>query len=258
MSPRGAARLGDIAGRASELGRGAAVLNDTIDDLARAGQNQREAVRRLQVEMGGIEAANRSIAESTEASRSAVHEARTAVATVGQGMAGIVDTLRDVSAAAGAITQIAVQTRLLAFNASVEAKRAGDAGRGFAVVAEAVKDLAAKVEQSSTLIMRAVSQLDRQVDGLSGGIADEPSSNGAIHGTLSMAQARVTRISDVALRNVAACGSALDAVRALGEQVDAVAQSLVRAREQADTVLGVSATLVELTASSGVHPGDGA
>ena len=64
------------------------------------------------------------------------------------GTVSLVDA-RDVAQAAQEITQVALQTRLVAFNASVEAKRAGEAGRGFGVVADAVKDLAAKVEQLS-------------------------------------------------------------------------------------------------------------
>ena len=53
------------------------------------------------------------------------------VETPGGEVGGIVETLRRVADAAGQITQIALQTRLVAFNASVEAKRAGEAGRGF-------------------------------------------------------------------------------------------------------------------------------
>ena len=59
-----------------------------------------------------------------------------------------------------------MQTRLVAFNASVEAKRAGDAGRGFGVVADAVKDLAGKVGFSSKEIMRTVGVLDKRIDAL--------------------------------------------------------------------------------------------
>ena len=100
----------------------------------------------------------------TRAEPDAVARARQAVEAVGGEVGGIVDTLRQVADAAGQITQIALQTRLVAFNASVEAKRAGEAGRGFGVVADAVKDLAAKVETSSKDIMGTVGELDSRIE----------------------------------------------------------------------------------------------
>lgn len=74
--------------------------------------------------------------------------------------------MRDVARAGESITQIDLQTRLVAFNASVEAKRAGDAGRGFGVVADAVKDQAGKVGFFSKEIMRTVGVLDKRIDAL--------------------------------------------------------------------------------------------
>src|SRR3954465_358144 len=100
-------------------------------------------------------------------------QAREAVAHVGEGVLEVVTSLRDVAGAAADITQIALQTRLVAFNATVEAKRAGEAGAGFAVVAEAVKDLASKVEQSSKLIMHTVTQLDARIDDLAASITSD-------------------------------------------------------------------------------------
>jgi methyl-accepting chemotaxis protein len=153
-------------------------------------------------------------------------------------------------------------------NASVEAKRAGEAGRGFAVVAEAVEGLAAKVEQSSTLIMRTVSQLHRRVSRLPAGGDDGSSAHRARSGPLPIPHDPVTdagdRVAgdaasgDTVVRDVAASGSVLDSVRTLGEQVDASARTLVRAREQAGTVLELSESLVALATTGGARPGEGA
>jgi len=104
--------------------------------------------------------AQAGIAEEGQRGLAAVQRVGVAVQAVGSEVNGIVDTLRQVSGAASQITQIALQTLLVAFNASVEAKRAGDAGRGFGVVADAVKDLAAQVEQLSKQIMGTVGLLD--------------------------------------------------------------------------------------------------
>jgi methyl-accepting chemotaxis protein len=246
-------QLGEIARQAGELGREAAQLNGTIDDLAATGERQTDGVRHLTQEMVAMHAANLSIADATDAGRAAVVEAREAVAVVGRGVGDVVETLREVSDAAGVITQIALQTRLVAFNASVEAKRAGDAGRGFAVVADAVKDLAAKVEQSSKLIMSTVAQLDRRIGELSREIVDDAASGSAFHAALGRAESSVGDIAIAARRNVETCGTLLGSVRTLAGQLEATGQSLGRARQQAGTFLGVSESLIELTASSGAR-----
>jgi methyl-accepting chemotaxis protein len=250
------AQLGAIALQAGEIGREAAQLTGTVEDLAASGARQREAVQRLAAEMDGMHGANRAIAEATEVSRSAVHQARVAVATVGHGVGDVVDTLRHVSEAAAEITRIALQTRLVAFNASVEAKRAGEAGRGFAVVADAVRDLAAKVEASSKLIMGTITRLDQRVGELSREIVDDGGTESAFHAALGQAEGRVAEISVAARQNLVTCGSVLDSVRLLAGQIESGAASLDAARRQAGAFLGVSESLIELTASSGARTVD--
>jgi len=63
------------------------------------------------------------------------------------------------SAAVGAITDIAAQTRMLALNATIEAARAGEAGKGFAVVASEVRGLANEAAQVSAQVGAGLSRL---------------------------------------------------------------------------------------------------
>jgi methyl-accepting chemotaxis protein len=248
--------LADLARHAGALGREAAELSGTIDELAIAGTSQSARCREVAAEMQGMDAANRAITQATQASREAVQEARAAVGQVGQGVAEVVDVLRDVSGAAGEITRIALQTRLVAFNASVEAKRAGEAGRGFAVVADAVKDLAAKVEESSKLIMGTVAQLDARIGALAREIVDDGRAESAFHASLVRAEARVADIAQAAHGNLETCATVLASVNGLAAQVDATARALADARTRANAFLGVSESLLEMTATGGVRTAD--
>ena len=155
-----------IGQQAARIGREAAEVRGLIDDTARLNRQQTEAVQALAVRLAEVQRAQDGIGATTRESLVAVDHAREAVAQIGTEVGGIVDTLREVAEAAGQITRIALQTRLVAFNASVEAKRAGEAGRGFGVVADAVKDLSAQVEASSKDILGTMAELDSRIGAL--------------------------------------------------------------------------------------------
>ncbi len=77
----------------------------------------------------------------------------------GQQIAGLGERIRRIEGIVDLISTVAAETKLIAFNAAIEAARAGDVGRGFAVVASEVKSLAESVAASSTEIRSMVGDI---------------------------------------------------------------------------------------------------
>lgn len=250
-----------IAHQASGLGKESANLSGQIDDLAMISGRQAETFKQLSEEIDAMVRANQAIDEATKASSISVRRARQAVEHLGKGVVAVTANLADVADAAGEITQIALQTRLVAFNASVEAKRAGEAGRGFSVVADAVRELAAKVEQSSKLIMNTVTQLDAQIKLLASSIqpdaAQAQSAQGDnFHAAVAEVERGVGHIAHTAQDNLATCSGVLASVRELSGEVGSTATALQDARKRAESFLTLSESLIEAAAESGIRTED--
>ena len=253
VGPDDPGAIRSIATQASELGRGAAELDGVIEDIVAAGSLQVTEIGQLAADMQAMVQSNRAIEASGGASRVAMAQARDAVAHVGEGVLGVVTSLRDVAAAATEITQIALQTRLVAFNATVEAKRAGEAGAGFAVVAEAVKDLAGKVERSSKQIMSTVTQLDARIDSLAASITEnkDAAQHSAFHKALAQVEASVNEIVAATRRNLETCQGVTAEVGTMAQSVTANADTLKRVNANTRNFLKAAETLVEITSDCG-------
>ena len=247
-----------IARQASSLGRDAAEVRGLIDDTAKVNQQQAEAVQALGGQLTEVQRAQGGIADTTADSLQAVERARAAVAQVGSEVGGIVDTLRQVAGAASQITQIALQTRLVAFNASVEAKRAGEAGRGFGVVADAVKDLSAQVEASSKAIMGTVAELDARVGALAKEIQvrDGQAPTGSFHRALAEVQEGVGRISGAAEQSRRICDGLTSQMAAIDREMQRANQTLGGANTRSEAFLKVSESLIEVVSESGIETED--
>ena len=247
-----------IARQASRLGREAAEVRGLIDDTARLNRQQTEAVQALAVRLGEVQRAQDGIGATTRESLVGVDHAREAVAQVGREVGGIVDTLRQVAEAAGQITRIALQTRLVAFNASVEAKRAGEAGRGFGVVADAVKDLSAQVEASSKDILGTMAELDSRISALAREIRvrEGEAPQGAFHRALAEVQAGVSRIHAAAQDSGRICEGINGEMSVIQAEMRRANGSLQAATDRSEAFLKIGETLIEVVADCGVDTED--
>jgi methyl-accepting chemotaxis protein len=249
----------DLAQRAGAMGREAAEVRGSIEDADKVATRQMDTLHALAQQMGEVVAAQDGIAKCTEAGMAAVQRARGAVEAVGDEVGGVVETLRRVADAAGQITKIALQTRLVAFNASVEAKRAGEAGRGFGVVADAVKDLAAQVEASSKDIMGTVQALDTRIEALARDIqrqGEGAREQGAVHAALAEVSQGVGNMATAAQQSRQVCLQLQDQVSRIEGETLQTKQSLTHTLGRTESFLSLSEHLISLTAACGVETAD--
>lgn len=144
-SDQQAAAVTNAGAAVEELTLSSAHIADTARDVvAAAGQTQANAQQGVEVMTDAAHRLER-IATGNEA-------AVTKVRDLGE-LAREIGTIMDL------IEDIATQTKLIAFNASIEASAAGEAGRRFAVVAGEVRHLADSVAQSTEEIRSKVEQI---------------------------------------------------------------------------------------------------
>lgn len=117
--------MNSMVGKNSDNASKAASTTHESSINAKEGQ---DVVAKMILAMGDINQSNNSIMEQVDYSNQQITE--------------IVQVIKEIGLKTKVINDIVFQTKLLSFNASVEAARAGDQGKGFAVVAEEVGNLA--------------------------------------------------------------------------------------------------------------------
>ncbi len=111
--------------RNSDSALSAAKTSEDATQIVREGQGR---VQQMITSINGISDGNLEVMEQMKHSNDQISE--------------IVNVIKNIAAKTNVINDIVFQTKLLSFNASVEAARAGDHGKGFSVVAEEVGNLA--------------------------------------------------------------------------------------------------------------------
>lgn len=245
-----------LARSISTVGKDAAEVRGALEDTQRIVQAQSQAMQALAQQLNQIGQAQAAIATATAQSAAAVQRARGALGVVGGEVVGMASTLAQVSDAAAEITKISLQTRLVAFNAAVEAKHAGDAGRGFAVVAEAVKALAGQVEGSSKAIVSAISSLQERIDRFSAELTENAAKPSQIHAAFHEVEQDVQRISQSAGESGQQMSLLNERAHELEREVSEASHGLKVAFDGSDRFLRMSEELVEQIAESGVEVDD--
>ena len=104
----------------------------------------------------GDAAINRTV-EGIVAIRETVSQTRHKVKHLGE-------SSQKISSVVNLISEFASQTKMLAFNASIEATRAGEQGRGFAIVADEVRTLAQQSAEASREIEKLIAAIQGETN----------------------------------------------------------------------------------------------
>ncbi len=275
--------LAASAHRLAGIGRSAASIAGSADDLGLLTDQATRVFGEVRSSLAAMIDGNRGIAERA---RHGVHKAETthgevraaldraagladSVVRVEQAIADVSATLRQVAEASQVINKIAFQTRIVAFNASVEAVRAGEAGRSFGVVAQAVKDLAQMVADSSREIASVVDHLGERVQALENEIDQgrDGEAGGDARFLVSAAiesfeshfgevEYLMRQTADLSAGNLALCDRSVERLSTFGEEFSRSLQLIGAIREEAGSLLEISEDAIARFASSGVETED--
>ncbi|WP_325895020.1 CHASE3 domain-containing protein [Grimontia sp. NTOU-MAR1] len=153
---------------ASRVAMIAANIEDVSQNLSQISNRQASSVEETSASAEEISSMVQNNVQSAEHSRDLSKEVGDRMTDLDEAMCQIsesnhkitelVKIIAEIGAKTEIIDEIVFQTKLLSFNASVEAERAGEHGRGFAVVAQEVGNLAQMSGKAATDISAIVKQ----------------------------------------------------------------------------------------------------
>lgn len=177
------------------------------------------SVRMVSGMMAGVAESLTRTSKELEGYEGSVSQARQVSGELQERMKKLLVVADKVTTVLAHIEKVALQTRLLAFNATMEAARAGAQGRGFAVVASSVKDLAKQTHDATLEIQEAMTAIS--------GAASETSSrsqslDAALQTITTATHAFISNLKEQAEVSTAACRYVDEAA----ESVDGIAKEL--------------------------------
>jgi methyl-accepting chemotaxis protein len=151
------------AASTSEQGASIQQITSTCEEISQSGAQVAAQARRYADE-------SESVAQGSAHGLKAVEEGARAMAALreqAEAVAGNIVQLTEKAQSIGEVTntvnEIAERSKLLAFNAAIEAAAAGEHGETFAVVADEIKNLAGEAKQSTVEVRRILGDIQQGI-----------------------------------------------------------------------------------------------
>jgi methyl-accepting chemotaxis protein len=216
----------NLAQAAGEQASSQQETSSSIEEILRIlTRNSQHAAANLQICQKGQ--------QETVAGKKAVEALRAAMVdfqTLNSRLENLIKIIGDVDAKTNIINDIAFQTRILSFNASVEAARSGEHGKGFAVVAEEVGKLSALSKDAAEEIKLLISSSGQEVTE-----------------AVRLTQEKISNTRDISIRVTGLFDSFY---RVMGEIMSATEQMMTAAMEQQTGMEQIRTTMVEVSNST--------
>ncbi|MCM1174608.1 MAG: methyl-accepting chemotaxis protein [Blautia sp.] len=241
--------LGGIVEAATHVSENAGQMASSSSMLSQGAVEQSSAVEQLSVTMSDIEQdAEKTDGYVTEAKAAVDHagaelqESGRYIEHLNQAMNLIMTSTSEIAHIIDAIDDIALQTNILALNASVEAARAGEAGKGFAVVAGEVRELAVKSDEAAKATMKLIKRSTEAVNGGNEAVERVTKSVTDIVARSSQIAEQMNIVSEAIERQTGSIGQVSEAIG----QISSVVQSNTATAEES------AASSIELSEQAGV------
>lgn len=225
-----AASIEEISAMVLKSSENALNTSKSADATKEKALNGQRAMRDLVTAIEDISKTNQAVDREVSESNNRINEILTVIQEIGN--------------KTKVINDIVFQTKLLSFNASVEAARAGDNGKGFAVVAEEVGNLA---QMSGNAAKEITGLLDQSLDRVQK-IAEE--SRSKIESIMSQTQEKVQKGTSVAKSFEAILNEIVEEAQASSDLVTDITRA---SKEQANGVSEISKAINQLNQSTQVN-----